>query len=114
MKTESYIKTLAKVSHLYFVRSNESFSTTATSIVDQLEIHIPLTDLIDKKIESIRIKKEIIKLQKEEEKSLKKLSNLNYLKKAPRDIVKRERLLLEKTQRALRKLQSQYVDVRKL
>ena len=115
IKTESYIKKLAKVSHLHFTtRLDEPFSATAVSIVDQLEIHIPLTDLIDKQTEIIRLKKGIIKLQKEEEKSLKKLDNLNYLKKAPREIVEKERIFLEKTQEALKKLKLQYTNVENL
>ena len=111
IRMESYIKTLAKVSHLHCVKLNKPFSATAAGIIDQLEIHIPLIDVIDKQTEIARLKKEIIKLQKEEEKALKKLNNPNYLKKAPRGIVENEYLFLEKTRRALKKLQSQCMDI---
>ncbi|ACJ19934.1 valine--tRNA ligase [Coxiella burnetii] len=113
-KMESYIKTLGKVSQLRFAKHDDSFSATATGIVERLEIHIPLAGVIDKQTEIARLKKEISKLQKEEEKSLKKLDNPNYLQRAPQEVVEKERLSLEKTQNALKKLQSQYASIESL
>ncbi|MBW5802628.1 valine--tRNA ligase [Coxiella endosymbiont of Ornithodoros amblus] len=113
-KMQFYIKTLGKVSQLSFARPDDSFSVTATSIVERLEIHIPLAGVIDKQTEIARLKREISKLQKEEEKSLKKLDNPNYLQRAPQEIVEKERLSLKKTQNALKKLQSQYASIESL
>ncbi|AAO90342.1 valine--tRNA ligase [Coxiella burnetii] len=113
-KMKSYIKTLGKVSQLRFAKHDDCFSATATGIVERLEIHIPLAGVIDKQTEIARLKKEISKLQKEEEKSLKKLDNPNYLQRAPQEVVEKERLSLEKTQNALKKLQSQYASIESL
>ena len=113
-KMESYIKILGKVSQLRFARPDDSFSATATGIVERFEIYIPLAGVIDKQTEIARLKKEIFKLQKEEEKSLTKLDNPNYLQRAPQEVVEKERLSLEKTQNALKKLQSQYASIESL
>lgn len=83
-------------------------------MINDLEVHIPISGLIDKQIEIARLMKEITKLQKEEEKSLKKLNNPNYVGKASKKIVERERLFLETTKNTLKKLQSQYKKVEDL
>lgn len=114
IKTESYIKVLAKVKNLQWVKNDKSLSATATDMINDLEVHIPISGLIDKQIEIARLMKEITKLQKEEEKSLKKLNNPNYVGKASKKIVERERLFLETTKNTLKKLQSQYKKVEDL
>ena len=114
IKTRLYIKTLAKVSKLRFARDDESFSATATRIIGQLKIHIPLAGLIDKQTEITRLKKEIKNFQKEEERLLKKLNNPNYLQKAPEKVVEKEHCLLERTQTALKKLRSHYTNIESL
>ena len=114
METESYVKVLAKVNHLRWAKSDESLSDTATDMINHLEVHIPISGLIDKQTELTRLMKEITKLQKEEEKSLQKLNNLNYVEKARKKIVEKERLFLETTQNTLKKLQSQYEKIEDL
>ena len=114
METESYIKVLAKVNYLKWAKSDESLSATATDIVNHLEVHIPISGLINKQTELTRLMKEITKLQKEKEKSLQKLNNPNYVEKAPRKIVEKERLFFETTKNILKKLQTQYRKVEDL
>ena len=114
IETESYIKVLAKVNHLQWAKSDESLSVTATDMINHLEIHIPISGLIKKQAELARLMKEIIKLQKEEEKLLQKLNNHNYVIKAPKKIVEKERLFLETTESTLKKLQTQYRKVENL
>ncbi len=113
-ETEQYIKSLGKIAQWRWANTDESLPPSATEIMGNLEIHIPLAGLILKDIELARLKKEITKLQREQEHSLKKLDNPNYIIKAPKEIVKKERLLLEKTQKTLKKLQLQYAKIENL
>lgn len=114
METESYIKVLAKVSHLQWAKSDESLAATAADMINHLEVHIPISGLIDKQTELTRLMKEITTFQKEEEKSLQKLNNPNYVEKAPKEIVEKERLFLKTTKNTLKKLQSQYKKIKEL
>lgn len=111
---ESYIRQLAKVDTLRFAEAGESLNATATQIIQQLEIHIPLANLIDKDAELIRLQKEIDKLEKDYQKIVVKLSNDNYLHKAPKAVVEKERqqfLLVEST---IKKLKDQLEHIRAL
>lgn len=112
--TEQYIKSLGKVAQWRWVDHDESIPLSATDIIGNLEIHLPLAALIQKETELARLKKEVTKLQREQENSLKKLNNSSYLKKAPKEIVEKERLLLETKKKALRKLQLQYAKIENL
>lgn len=113
-ETEQYIKSLGKIAKWRWADNDESIPLSATDIMGNLEIHLPLEALIQKETELARLKKEVTKLQREKENSLKKLNNSNYLKKAPKEIVEKERLLLETKQKTLRKLQLQYVKIENL
>ena len=113
-ETEQYIKSLGKITQWRWADSHESLPLGATDIIGNLEIQLPLASLTQKEAELARLKKEMIKLQREKENSLKKLDNPNYVKKAPKEIVEKEQLLLETIQETLRKLQLQYVKVKNL
>ena len=113
-ETEQYIKSLGKITKWRWADNDESIPLSATDIIGNLEIHLPLAALIQKETELARLEKEVTKLQREKENSLKKLNNSNYLKKAPKEIVEKERLLLEKKQKTLRKLQLQYAKIENL
>lgn len=113
-RCEFYIKILAKIEKISWVKAGEKLNSTATGMVGQLEIHIPLQGLIDKESELARLNKEIKKLKKEQEKSSQKLNNPNYIQKAPPDVVAKERDRLNQIQQTLKKLQQQLQGVTEL
>lgn len=79
----------------------------ATALVGKMEILIPLEGLIDKEAEVARLDKEIAKLDKIIKQSSGKLSNENYVAKAPADVVAKEREKLAEMEQALNQLTSQ-------
>lgn len=79
----------------------------ATALVGQMEILIPLAGLIDKTAEISRLDKEIAKLDKAIKQSSGKLSNENYVAKAPEAVVQKERDKLAEMEQALSQLQNQ-------
>ena len=103
---ESYIKTLAKVSEMTW--QDDNLPASATALLGDLELHIPLAGLIDKDSELARLKKEMQKLEKDAEKFKNKLNNENYVSKAPAAVVEKERQRLQEAENALKKLQEHY------
>lgn len=101
----NYIKLLTKTENLTWV--DEVNELSATALVDQLEIHVPLADVIDKERETARLQKAIEKLEKEIEKSNNKLDNPTYVSKAPEAVVNQERQRLLQFQLDLQKLSAQ-------
>ncbi len=70
-------------------------------------MHVPLEKIIDKTFEKKRLNNELAKLQKEIERIQNKLSNDNYLQKAPKDIIKKDQEKLKENLQVLSKLQKQ-------
>jgi valyl-tRNA synthetase len=79
----------------------------ATALVGKMEILIPLEGLIDKDAEIARLNKEMSKLDKVIKQSSGKLSNDNYVAKAPAEVVAKEREKLEEMQQAYQQLKQQ-------
>lgn len=101
---ELYLKTLAKLESIQWF-DNKKLPLAATAVIDALEVHLPLANLIDKTTEIARLSKEIGKLEQEIERANSKLSNSNYVNKAPEDVVAKERERLVENQQTLSKLQ---------
>lgn len=99
------LKNLARLESLSWHTQETALPASATAVVDQLEIHIPLAGIIDKAAEISRLQKEIEKLQKEHDKSSKKLGNASYVEKAPAAVVEKERERLAQSENTLQKLQ---------
>jgi valyl-tRNA synthetase len=79
----------------------------ATALVGKMEILIPLEGLIDKDAEIARLNKEMGKLDKLIKQSSGKLSNDNYVNKAPTEVVAKEREKLAEMQQAYQQLEQQ-------
>ena len=72
-----------------------------------MKVLIPLAGLIDKKAEMARLQKEIDKLEAEVKRLDGKLSNANFVDRAPEAVVQKERDKLTEAQSALDNLQQQ-------
>jgi len=111
---EAFLKSLARVDNITWHTSKESLPASASTVVGKLDIHIPLAGLIDKDAEIARLKKEIGKLRKEQEKSTNKLSNPSYVKKAPAEVVQLERDRLSVFEQTLKKLEKHFERIESL
>lgn len=101
------IMTLAKLDKVTWLQENEAHPESATALVGDLEILIPMAGLINKDEESARLNREIAKLKKETERAESKLNNPNFADKAPADVVSKERDKLMELQSTLTKLEEQ-------
>ncbi len=84
---------LAKVSSLTIVRAGEAAKPrqAAGAVVGNMEVFVILKDILDFESESGRLKKEISKLEKEFGMTSRKLSNDDFLQKAPPEVIEKER-----------------------
>ena len=102
-----YLDFLARTQSVTVLPEDDEGPESATALVGDMKILIPLAGLIDKDAEMTRLDKEIGKLEKEREKSEKKLKNPNFIDKAPEVVVAKERVRLEEMRTALSNLNEQ-------
>lgn len=100
--TLTYIKSLAKVSSIEWTLQQPT--AAATALVDDLELFVPMAELIDKSFELTRLNKEITKLEVDLKKSTTKLDNPNYVDKAPTEVVQQEKQRASEIEISLNKL----------
>lgn len=105
---------LAKLDELSLVQPGTELPMSATQLVGQMEVLVPMADIIDKDAELARLAKEIDKLGKEIQRLAGKLSNANFVDKAPADVVAKEREKLADQQSSLEKLEHQAEKIKSL
>ncbi len=85
---ERHIKSLANISEITLTNDKNQIPEDAMSaVIKNVEIFIPLDELIDYKVELERLKKEESRLQKELERVEMKLLNESFISKAPQNVV---------------------------
>ncbi len=92
---ESYIRALAKLNDLRFGMAVEHPEKAATQVAGEVEILLPLADLINVDEERKRLQKEISKVEKDVSMFSKKLENEAFLAKAPPEILEKNRKKLQ-------------------
>ncbi|NQY03055.1 MAG: valine--tRNA ligase [Halieaceae bacterium] len=101
------LRKLAKLESITWLENTESAPVSATALVGNLEILVPMAGLIDKDAELARLGKEIEKLGKDLSRIEGKLSNASFVDKAPAEVVAKEREKLAEQQAAMEKLREQ-------
>jgi len=86
-----YIKKLARVEEITVDEKLEKPKTSASAILNECEIYIPLKGLIDLDVERNRLQKEITRLENSLTGIEKKLSNEKFVQNAAPEVVERER-----------------------
>lgn len=104
---QQLIKSLARLENVTWLAPHEKHPESATAILGELEILIPMAGLIDKNEESARLNREIAKLKKDAERAEAKLQNPSFVDKAPEDVVNKEREKLHEIKNILMKLEQQ-------
>lgn len=86
-----HIKSLGKVENLEIGMKIAKPDHAASAVIRDAEIFLPLKGLIDLDQERIRLEKEITRVSKLMEKTDRKLSNQDFLQRAPREIIDKEK-----------------------
>lgn len=110
-QTEAFIRTLAKVENITWLSNDDATPESATALVGDMKILIPLAGLIDKAAESARLNKEIEKLNKSLQSLNGRLKNPKFVEKAPEHLVNQVKQQAEEQQAALAQLEVQLVKI---
>jgi valyl-tRNA synthetase len=107
------IRRLANLGELEILEEGKKIEKALSTFVGDVEIFLPLADLIDFDAEKKRLTKEITELENYFTSLEKKLSNKAFVKNAPEELIKKERTKMEETEQKLAKLKKQLLDLGK-
>lgn len=104
-------KNLAQAKNIEITTEDRRIDNAVTLVFNDFTLYMPLNDLIDYQKEQNRLEKEIENIESEIKRASNKLSNENFVNKAPKAVVdtEREKLkdykdLLEKTKKSLEEI----------
>lgn len=103
---EAFLKKLAKLDSVTLLTGNDA-PPSATALVGDMEVLVPIAGLIDKEAELARLEKEIQKLTAEAQRTSGKLSNASFVEKAPAEVIEKERAKLAEAEQAISRLNEQ-------
>jgi len=108
---EQFLSSLAKLESITVLAESEQGPASASALVGDLSVLIPMAGLIDKAAELARLDKAIDKLEKDAAKTRGKLSNENFVSKAPAAVIEKENAKLAEADSALAKMQEQKAQI---
>lgn len=109
-----FINTLAKLEELTMLSADEKGPASATALVGEMEILIPMAGLIDKDAELARIAKSLDKAEKDFARTEGKLANENFVGRAPEAVIAKEKEKLEEFRVQMEKLREQKATIEAL
>jgi len=98
---------LAKLESVRVLEAGEEAPMSATALVGDMQVLVPMAGLIDKDAELARLDKEIARLSGEVQRVGGKLSNEGFVAKAPAEVLDKERAKLAEAEQALSKMVEQ-------
>jgi len=107
----AYIKSLTRIKELKIDSNAVKPRNSASAVVKDCEIYIPLEGLINLELERTRLEKELQRLNGLIISVNKKLSNESFVSRAPADIVNKEKAKLEDWQAAYSKIKTLLEDL---
>ncbi|MGE8044827.1 valine--tRNA ligase [Pseudomonas monteilii] len=110
-ENEALLKKLAKVEAFTVLGEQDEAPLSATALVGDLQVLVPMAGLIDKDAELARLNKEIQRLQGEVQRVGGKLSNAAFVDKAPPAVIDKERAKLAEAEQALANFTEQHARI---
>ncbi len=98
------IQIMSSTKNIKIVKSSAN-NKSITSVIQGLEINLPVEGVIDVGKEVVRLEKDLGKLSNDLSKTSKKLSSSNFLEKAPPEVVSKEKGKLEEFKFQISKIQ---------
>ena len=105
--SRTFIDRLARLEGVTLLAQGEEAPASATALVGEMEILIPMAGLIDKDAELARISKAMEKIEKDAARTKGKLSNEKFVSNAPEAVIEKERAKLADAESQLAKLSAQ-------
>ena len=104
-RSVGYVTTIARLKDISIGAAEKKPRAAATGVIKGAEIYIPLEGIIDLTQERDRLQKEIAKISKDIEIFSKKLSNRDFVDKAPKAVVEKDTAKLEEFKAKREKLE---------
>ena len=105
--TQAVLSKLARLSSITVLEDGDKGPASATALVGEMEVMIPMAGLIDKEAELARIAKAVEKIEKDMARTQGKLNNQGFVAKAPEAVIAKEREKLAEMEMQLAKLNEQ-------
>ncbi|MBI3585168.1 MAG: valine--tRNA ligase [Nitrospinae bacterium] len=107
-----YISELSRLKNLSITRNGKEPKMAATAVVEDIEIFVLLEGVIDIQEERDRLSRELLKINSDIATLNKRLSNLDFINRAPKDVVEKDKekyqsltVMAEKIQQNLSRLE---------
>ncbi|MGB5742906.1 MAG: valine--tRNA ligase [Sedimenticolaceae bacterium] len=113
-KHRALLDFLARIESITVLEPGDPGPESATALVGNMKVLIPLAGLIDKAAELARLDKEIERLRQDIARTEKKLANPAFVDKAPAAVVQKERDKMAQNQAAVQDLSAQAQKIRAL
>ena len=113
-RNQTFLESLARLESVTWLEPGEEAPESATALIGDMKLLIPLAGLIDKEAELARLEKNIARLRDEVLRIAKKLDNPNFVDRAPEAVVNKERDKLVEAESALASLEAQAARIRAL
>jgi valyl-tRNA synthetase len=110
----AYLRRLAGIERIEPLAAGALAPQSATALVGELTLLVPLAGLIDVKAEIERLEKRITKVKDDLRKTQAKLSNENFVRNAPPNVVAQERERATEFERTIGSLEAQLARLREL
>ncbi len=111
---QTALLSLGRLASITWIEAVDTPPEAAIALVGDLQLLIPLADLIDKEAEIARLNRETDRLRKELERGQAKLDNAEFIGRAPPQVVTRERTRVTELQATLAKLAEQLQRMQRL
>ena len=108
---KAFLMSLAKLDAIDVLAADEKGPASATGLVGDMEVLIPMAGLIDKDAELARLTKAIEKANQELKRVSGKLSNDKFVSNAPAAVIDKEKAKQAEYQLTLDKLQQQFKEI---
>ena len=111
---QHYLVTVGRIESVTWLEEGDTVPESATALLGNMKLFIPLSGLIDKKAELVRLFKEWDKKVCELDRCEKKLSNACFVDKAPAAVVEKEQARAAELRNAINNLEEQQQRIRSL
>lgn len=108
---EQFLSALAKLESVTVLTDTEDAPASASAVIGDMSVLIPMAGLIDKDAELARLSKAIEKLEKDVQRTQGKLNNEKFVSKAPEAVINKEKDKLAEAQSTLNKMLEQKAQI---
>jgi valyl-tRNA synthetase len=110
-RNRATLVTLARTESIICLKPGDAAPESATALVGNMQVLVPLGSVINKQAELERLSKEMEKIEKDLQKAVTKLANSDFVARAPKQVVEQENERVRQFESALASLRAQHVKV---